>query len=82
MSQQVMKAPERLRIERELLGEMKSGDSSGGGGRGWMDLQRLGSPRKKRNGSRRHNTRATYRRGGRQRAAIHHGELSENERVC
>lgn len=84
VSQQVMKAPERLRMEWEVLSEMKSGDNggSGAGGRGWMALQRLGSPRKKRNGSRRHNTRATYRRGGKRRAAIHHGEDSENEGVC
>lgn len=49
VSQQVMKAPERLRMEWEVLCEMKSGDSggSGGGGRGWMALQRLGSPQKK-----------------------------------
>lgn len=47
VSQQVMKAPERLRMEWEVLSEMKSGDSGGGSGRGWMALQRLASPRKK-----------------------------------
>lgn len=50
VSQQVMKAPQRLRMEWEDLGEMKSGDSGGGGGRGRMALQRLGSPREKPGG--------------------------------
>lgn len=49
VSQQVMKALERLRMEWEVLSEMKSGDSGGrgGGGRGLMALRRPRSPRKK-----------------------------------